>query len=333
MLVALPAVLNHALTSAGSSNSSFDPEFWTPIYLSSLAGASTCIGASVAFVISADVGEDSDQYNTRGLEKESRQVVSADLLSFSLSLAASVMCTVCIVSIIPESLSLRHSIGEWCLFFSMGWGVYALLSNWLSTMPDEDEWGNLLAPPPPIEGDIITSKEQSSSWRLTILLFLALLLHNFPEGLAVAFASSASSNSSVDSSPSSLASIVTLSIALHNIPEGIAIAVPCMAARPNKPWLAFGLASLSGLAEPFGAFFCLTMMRLNRSNGHDIASSSVNMGGSLAFVAGIMMAVSICELIPQALEQQKESDDPNSFNTGIVLGGTVMVLTELCIRD
>jgi len=292
-----------------------------------------CIGASVAFVISADVGEDSDQYNTRGLEKESRQVVSADLLSFSLSLAASVMCTVCIVSIIPESLSLRHSIGEWCLFFSMGWGVYALLSNWLSTMPDEDEWGNLLAPPPPIEGDIITSKEQSSSWRLTILLFLALLLHNFPEGLAVAFASSASSNSSVDSSPSSLASIVTLSIALHNIPEGIAIAVPCMAARPNKPWLAFGLASLSGLAEPFGAFFCLTMMRLNRSNGHDIASSSVNMGGSLAFVAGIMMAVSICELIPQALEQQKESDDPNSFNTGIVLGGTVMVLTELCIRD
>jgi ZIP family zinc transporter len=183
--------------------------------------------------------------------------------------------------------------------------------------------------------DIISSKEQSSSWRLTVLLFLALLLHNFPEGLAVAFASNASSSSqSVASSPSPLASIVTLSIALHNIPEGIAIAVPCMAARPNKPWLAFGLASLSGLAEPIGAFFALIMIRLNRSyasNGHGLASNSVNMGGSLAFVAGIMMAVAICELIPQAFEQQKESDDPNSFNTGIVLGATVMILTELCI--
>jgi len=38
MLVALPAVLNHALTSAGSSKSSFDLDFWTPIYLSHLLG-------------------------------------------------------------------------------------------------------------------------------------------------------------------------------------------------------------------------------------------------------------------------------------------------------
>jgi hypothetical protein len=101
----------------------------------------------VAFVISADTDTDDDQVNTSGLEKVSRQVVSADLLSFSLALAASVMCTVCIVSIIPGSLSSSNSIGEWCLFCSIGWGVYALLSNWLSTVPDENEWGNLLDPP------------------------------------------------------------------------------------------------------------------------------------------------------------------------------------------
>ena len=286
----------------------------------------------MAFFISSDVGEDCDQFHTKKEVKvsRSRQVVSADLLSFSLSLAASVMCTVCVVSIIPESLTSTYSVIEWCLYFSLGWGFYALLSTWLSTMPDEDEWGNILAPSPPNEGDLISSKEQSSSWRLTVLLFLALLLHNFPEGLAVAL-----SSSSVDpSSSSSLASIVTLSIALHNIPEGVAIAVPCMAARPNKPWFAFGLASLSGLAEPIGAWFALTMMRLNRSyaaNGHEITSNSMDMSGSLAFVAGIMLAVAICELIPQAIEQQKESNDPNSFNAGLVLGSTVMILTELSL--
>ena len=57
----------------------------------------------------------------------------------------------------------------------------------------------------------------------------------------------------------------------------------------------------------------------------------MNMSGSLAFVAGIMLAVAICELIPQAIEEQKESDDPNSFNTGFILGSTVMILTELSL--
>lgn len=290
----------------------------------------------MAFFIHTDVDEDCDQFHTRGLKKEvkvsrSQQVVSADLLSFSLSLAASVMCTVCLVSIIPESLTSTYSVIEWCLYFSMGCGFYALLSTWLSTMPDEDEWGKLLAlSPPNDEGNLISSKEQSSSWRLTVLLFLTLLLHNFPEGFAVALSSSSMDHSS----SSSLASIVTLSIALHNIPEGITIAVPCMAARPNKPWFAFGLASLSGLAEPIGAWFALTMMRLNRSYtaiGHEMTSNSMNMSDSLAFVAGIMLAVAICELIPQAIEQQKESDDPNSFNFGIVLGSTVMLLTEFSL--
>lgn len=69
-------------------------------------------------------------------------------------------------------------------------------------------------------------------------------VHNFPEGLAVA-ASSLHSDK--------LGWTTTVAIALHNIPEGIAIAIPCMAARPDSPWLAFLLASLSGLAEPLGA--------------------------------------------------------------------------------
>lgn len=329
-----------------------DPSFWEPIYLSTLAGLSTCVGASVAFF----VGGDDD--NKKG--------VTPDLLAFSLALAGSVMITVCVVSIIPECLSSAENanIGSneetWDIFghvfssqlllkrtvgFAVGWGVYTLLSQWLSVLPEEDELSVMLVGS---ESDLGTrsladspnptlSQQQSSSWRLTILLFLSLLLHNFPEGLAVAF-SAATTN--VSGTPSPLASIVAISIALHNIPEGIAIAIPCMAARPNQPYLAFCLASLSGLAEPVGAFIGLTLLRLRGGlllhnnaayNGAEVTalSNGQDMGDALAFVAGIMLAVAVCELLPEASRQQKDAENPNSFSFGLVIGVGVMVLTEL----
>ena len=186
----------------------------------------------------------------------------------------------------------------------------------------------------PSTNDRQSAVSRQSSWRLTILLFLSLLLHNFPEGLAVAF--SAASDSTIIHNPqeetsTSLASIVALSIALHNIPEGIAIAIPCMAARPNQPFLAFGLASLSGLAEPVGAFIGLNILKL-RGNGSvmiDATSQQQDMGDALSFVAGIMMAVAIFELIPEAIRQCDECEGPLSFMLGIATGVGAMVLTEL----
>ena len=226
-----------------------DSEFWEPIKLSTLAGLSTCVGASVAFVVSAD--DCTDTAKSTG----NKHTVGPDLLAFSLALAGSVMITVCLVSIIPECLSIDNANVEsgssdtWNIFghifasqlirqravgFAVGWGVFALLSQWLAILPEQDEWSGLLLvgddniPLAPannvgvtlagsqvdngIKSSIIddtnthldnaqsTSKQQSS-WRLTILLFLSLLIHNFPEGLAVAF-SAASSNASPSSSSS-----------------------------------------------------------------------------------------------------------------------------------
>lgn len=202
-----------------------EAEFWEPIYLSTMAGLSTCIGASVAFVVDATKpeGDDGDAAAT-----SSRAVgVGPDLLAFSLALAGSVMVTVCVVSIIPEALSLDFdgADGEttWSALgqdpsqlilqrgagFAAGWGVYALLSRMLSALPEQDEWGSYLVgdgASTSFDADDDTRTQTSTqsttkqaSWRLTILLFLSLLLHNFPEGLAVAFsaASSLPSSSSV----------------------------------------------------------------------------------------------------------------------------------------
>ncbi|GAX10368.1 hypothetical protein FisN_3Lh580 [Fistulifera solaris] len=93
-------------------------------------------------------------------------------------------------------------------------------------------------------GTDLNNAHAQRAWRVALLLFLSLLVHNFPEGLAVA--------ASTLHSPQ-LGITTTIAIALHNIPEGIAVAVTCLAARPNAPWMAFVLASASGLAEPAGA--------------------------------------------------------------------------------
>merc|ERR1711933_155827 len=101
-------------------------------------------------------------------------------------------------------------------------------------------------------GSDLKTKDQRKAWRISVLLFISLLIHNFPEGLAVAASAVRSEK---------LGFTVTIGIMIHNIPEGIAIAVPCLAARPNQPWLAFVMASVSGLAEPAGALVALLFFR------------------------------------------------------------------------
>ena len=96
---------------------------------------------------------------------------------------------------------------------------------------------------------------------------------------------------------------VTLGIALHNIPEGIAVAVPCLAARPDSPWISFVLASVSGLAEPLGALVTLGLIRHFgvQSDLEDSGTGSMlTLENCLSLVAGIMMTVAVVELYPEA---------------------------------
>ncbi|CAD7954642.1 unnamed protein product [Amoebophrya sp. A120] len=137
------------------------------------------------------------------------------------------------------------------------------------------------------QGALATRKR---SWRITMLLFLSLLLHNFPEGLAVAISTLENTQ---------LGITITFGILVHNIPEGIAIAVPCLAAKPNQPKLAFWLASLSGIAEPIGA--ALGLLFVSVSNGNSKDNTTLPVKPCLAFVAGVMMMVVVYDLVPESL--------------------------------
>eukprot|EP00594_Rhizosolenia_setigera_P013271 CAMPEP_0178963964 /NCGR_PEP_ID=MMETSP0789-20121207/15355_1 /TAXON_ID=3005 /ORGANISM="Rhizosolenia setigera, Strain CCMP 1694" /LENGTH=207 /DNA_ID=CAMNT_0020648569 /DNA_START=687 /DNA_END=1310 /DNA_ORIENTATION=- len=129
---------------------------------------------------------------------------------------------------------------------------------------------------------------------------------------------------------------VCIGIMIHNIPEGIAIAVPCLKARPDQPWLAFVLASVSGLAEPLGAWVAMTVIAWKQKQqeqeqeilGGGITSGSASsaidesyLGNILSFVAGIMITVAVYELFPEGkthvkmILKEENNNNNNSTNT------------------
>ncbi len=115
--------------------------------------------------------------------------------------------------------------------------------------------------------------------RSVYLVMFGLILHDIPEGFAMANAYIASP---------SLGLTVSLAIALHNLPEEFAMAVPAVALRSRR--VLYRAAALSALAEPAGAALGLA------ANG---VAPALN-AHFLAFSAGTMTFVSIHELIPMA---------------------------------
>ena len=136
---------------------------------------------------------------------------------------------------------------------------------------------------------------------------LAIAIHNFPEGLA-AFASALTDIK--------LGIPIAIAIAIHNIPEGIAVSVPIYYATGNRK-KAFMYSFLSGLAEPVGALI-----------GYLILFSFFNdvvFGILFASVAGIMVFISLDELLPSAERYGKH----HLSIYGLVAGMVVMAVSLL----
>ncbi|NLN07618.1 MAG: zinc transporter ZupT [Firmicutes bacterium] len=146
---------------------------------------------------------------------------------------------------------------------------------------------------------------------LRVGLFTAttIAVHNFPEGLAAFI--SALENTSVGIA-------VTAAIAIHNIPEGIAVFVPVYLATGNRR-KAFLLSFLSGFSEPLGAlvgyFFLLPFY-------NDVLSGII-----FALVAGIMVFISLDELLPAA----REYGEAHLAIYGVAAGMLIMAVSLLLL--
>lgn len=152
--------------------------------------------------------------------------------------------------------------------------------------------------------------------RMGLFTALAIAIHNFPEGLATFLAALEDPTLGIP---------IAIAIALHNIPEGISVSVPIFYATGDRK-KAFIYSFLSGLAEPVGAIIAYMGIRLFVGEGGVIPPQV--MGILFGGVAGIMVYISVDELLPTSRAYGKGHD--SLF--GLVAGMVVMAISLLLMR-
>ncbi len=255
--------------------------------LTLFAGLSTGIGSAMAFL--------------------TRQT-SKSFLSFSLGFSAGVMIYVSFVEIFQKakiSLIEVHGLqtGTWytVLAFFGGIGLIALIDRLIPSYENPHEIKNI--------EDMEKPEKVKDKRLLRMGLFSALIIaiHNFPEGMAT-FAAGLNNLE--------IALPIAFAIAIHNIPEGIAVSVPLYFATGSRK-KAFILSFLSGLAEPFGALIGYFIL-------YSFFSPTV-FGVLFAGVAGIMIYISLDELLPTA----EEYGNHHLVIYGLILGMAIMAFSLL----
>jgi ZIP family zinc transporter len=237
--------------------------FWLAFGLTLFAGLSTGIGSALAFFTKS---------------------TSTRFLSLSLGFSAGVMIYVSFVEILAKAKEalipeFGLSLASWytVLAFFAGILIIALIDRLIPSYENPHEIRR-------VEDVMQDGKKDPKLVRMGLFTALAIAIHNFPEGIATFMAGL---------SDPSIAFPIAVAIAIHNIPEGIAVSVPISHGTGSKR-KGFYLSFLSGLAEPVGALLAYFLLT-------PFLSDSL-FGFIFAGVAGIMVFISIDELLPTARE-------------------------------
>ena len=157
-----------------------------------------------------------------------------------------------------------------------------------------------------------SSVASSASWRRLMLMIIAIVIHNFPEGMAVGVAFGATAANPAASSPASFQSAVslTIGIALQNFPEGLAVSLPLLRLG-FSPLRSFFYGQLSGLVEPLGGVLGAAV----------VGWVQPVLPYALAFAAGAMIYVVMDDLAVEiksgATEEAGESAGGSSGGHGV----------------
>lgn len=253
------------------------------IGLTLFAGLSTGIGGVLAFFFR--------RTNTK-------------LLSVILGFSAGVMIYVSFVEIFAEAKShlidqLGEYTGSWVTAVSFFGGILliAIIDKLVPSYENPHESHKIE------EMDSCKAEfDASRLLRTGLFTALAITIHNFPEGLAT-FTSAVKEPT--------LGVAIAIAIAIHNIPEGIAVSIPVYCATGSRR-KALGLSLLSGFSEPLGAIlgYLLLLPFFN----------DVVFGVLFAAVAGIMVFISLDELLPTA----REYGEHHLSIFGLIAGMAVM---------
>jgi ZIP family zinc transporter len=154
-----------------------------------------------------------------------------------------------------------------------------------------------------------------TTWQRSVLLILAITLHNIPEGLAVGVAFGALEHSK---DPATLSGAIALAIGigLQNFPEGAAVSIPLRREGFSRK-KSFFYGQLSGVVEPIagvlGAYLVLVIEPL--------------LPYALSFAAGAMIFVVVEELIPES----QSGNETDLSTIGAMLGFAVMMLLDVAL--
>jgi ZIP family zinc transporter len=230
------------------------------------------------------------------------QRVNRRLLDAMLGMAAGVMVAASFWSLLAPAIAL--SSGSWvpaAIGFLLG-GVVLRLADFVLPHLHPSLGG---ARPEGIR----------TSWRRSVLLVLAITLHNIPEGLAVGVAFGAAA-AGIPGATVGGAMALALGIGLQNLPEGTAVAMPLRGEGLSRT-RAFMFGQLSGMVEPLagvlGAWLVLAMRGV--------------LPYALAFAAGAMIFVVVEELVPEA---QSEGNS-HLATAGTLLGFAVMMALDVAL--
>lgn len=213
--------------------------------------------------------------------------VTQKVLDGMMGFAAGVMIAASFFSLLMPAIEMAEATSDWpswipAVFgFLLGgifiWGIDKVLPHLHIGYPRKEAEG------------------VSTSWHRSVLLVLAITIHNIPEGLAVGVSFGASGTDAVGASLYG-ALALAVGIGIQNFPEGVAVSVPLRREGFSR-WKAFLYGQASGIVEPVGGVIGASAVLLIKPI----------LPYSLAFAAGAMIYVVIEELIPES-QLQKNTD-------------------------
>lgn len=214
----------------------------------------------------------------------------------SLAFAAGVMIMVSITDLIPSAISgflnmyyLIPAILFTLIFLVLGIVISTLINKYI----------------PDISSGDISNK---GLFKVGIISMIAIILHNIPEGIATFMTST---------KDISLGLSLALAITLHNIPEGISISVPIYYSTKSK-FKSLLYTFVSGISELMGAVIAYLFLAPYMNN--------FVMSILMSLIAGIMVSISIYELIPASLKYKRVGDTVKFFLIGVIFMGLCHIL-------
>ena len=234
------------------------------------------------------------------------RTVNRKVLESMLGFAAGVMIAASFWSLLAPAIEMMEgaSVPAWVPAvsgFLMGgaflWGVDKVLPHLHLGLPLEESEGI------------------KTNWQRSILLVLAITLHNIPEGLAVGVAFGAVA-AGLPSATLPAAIALAIGIGIQNFPEGLAVSMPLRGEGLSR-LKSFWYGQLSGLVEPIAGVLGAVAVLLMRPI----------LPYALSFAAGAMIFVVVEELIPES--QRGESTD--IATVGAMTGFAAMMLLDVAL--